>query len=232
MTHSYRKTQCLRGRSPTNSSYVRLPESKQIVDTPSYGNFTWKKQQWWTMTFWIGFNRQIKRIPCFWAATLQVSWKRPQPSLGDGWDDWKHPRCGVGNCTCHQLLDALTTWIPLHRPYIGLIYGRYLHFRILKFLLIIEGSSICRQFRHRRRHPLHRPTTGPTRSTPVHTPGSSSTWSSGTKEKYWTPTRDIFWWRLINATPFDPPKKTKGTTHDEKMCVYIYICISYTLITE
>ena len=25
--------------------------------------------------------------------------------------------------------------IPLHRPYIGLIYGRYLHFRILKFPL-------------------------------------------------------------------------------------------------
>ena len=27
--------------------------------------------------------------------------------------------------------------IPLHRPYIGLIYGRYLHFRILKFPLIL-----------------------------------------------------------------------------------------------
>ena len=27
--------------------------------------------------------------------------------------------------------------VPLHRPYIGLIYGRYLHFRILKFPLII-----------------------------------------------------------------------------------------------
>ena len=26
--------------------------------------------------------------------------------------------------------------IPLHSPYIGLIYGRYLHFRILKFPLI------------------------------------------------------------------------------------------------
>ena len=26
--------------------------------------------------------------------------------------------------------------IHLHRPYIGLIYGRYLHFRILKFPLI------------------------------------------------------------------------------------------------
>ena len=30
-------------------------------------------------------------------------------------------------------------YIPLHRPYIGLIYGRYLHFRILKFLLIFMG---------------------------------------------------------------------------------------------
>jgi hypothetical protein len=27
--------------------------------------------------------------------------------------------------------------IPLHRPYIGLIYGRYLQFRILKWPLII-----------------------------------------------------------------------------------------------
>ena len=31
---------------------------------------------------------------------------------------------------------ALFCWdIPLHRPYIGLIYSRYLHFRILKFPL-------------------------------------------------------------------------------------------------
>ena len=29
--------------------------------------------------------------------------------------------------------------IHLHRPYIGLIYGRYLHFRILKFSLKIWG---------------------------------------------------------------------------------------------
>jgi hypothetical protein len=28
--------------------------------------------------------------------------------------------------------------IPLHRPYIGLIYGRYLQFRFLKFPLIRE----------------------------------------------------------------------------------------------
>ena len=28
-------------------------------------------------------------------------------------------------------------YIPLHRPYIGLIYGRYLHFRILKWPLNI-----------------------------------------------------------------------------------------------
>ena len=37
--------------------------------------------------------------------------------------------------------------IPLHRPYIGLIYGRYLHFRILKFpltlsRLIAEGYTL------------------------------------------------------------------------------------------
>jgi len=28
--------------------------------------------------------------------------------------------------------------IPLHRPYIGLIYGRYLQFRILEFPLILD----------------------------------------------------------------------------------------------
>ena len=27
-------------------------------------------------------------------------------------------------------------YIPLHRPYVGLIYGRYLQFRFLKWLLI------------------------------------------------------------------------------------------------
>ena len=32
--------------------------------------------------------------------------------------------------------------IPLHSPYIALIYGRYLHFRILKFPLIITSIQV------------------------------------------------------------------------------------------
>ena len=34
-------------------------------------------------------------------------------------------------------------YITLHRPYIGLIYGRYLHFRILKWPLILEEPTTC-----------------------------------------------------------------------------------------
>ena len=33
-------------------------------------------------------------------------------------------------------------YIPLHRPYIGLIYGRYLQFRFLKWPLIGENTGI------------------------------------------------------------------------------------------
>ena len=35
---------------------------------------------------------------------------------------------------------------PLHSPYIGLIYGRYLHFRILEFPLISHGFRWFRYF--------------------------------------------------------------------------------------
>ena len=37
----------------------------------------------------------------------------------------------------------LGVYIPLHSPYIGLIYGRYLHFRILKFPLNMGKPSGC-----------------------------------------------------------------------------------------
>ena len=41
--------------------------------------------------------------------------------------------CRVLNLTMRN--DFLIFWgdIPLHSPYIGLVYGRYLHFRILKW---------------------------------------------------------------------------------------------------
>ena len=37
--------------------------------------------------------------------------------------------------SAHGFLVAPDFFVPLHRPYIGLIYGRYLHFRILKWPL-------------------------------------------------------------------------------------------------
>ena len=37
--------------------------------------------------------------------------------------------------------------IPLHSPYIGLIYGRYLHFRILKFPLTVAINFVSYKYR-------------------------------------------------------------------------------------
>ena len=39
--------------------------------------------------------------------------------------------------TIHSINGIFSRDIPLHRPYIGLIYARYLHFRILKFPLTV-----------------------------------------------------------------------------------------------
>ena len=40
--------------------------------------------------------------------------------------------------------------IHLHRPYIGLVYGRYLHFRILKFPLILWMEKLKHSIRYRK----------------------------------------------------------------------------------
>ena len=65
-------------------------------------------------------------FPLVWLINRRV-WTTPFNGRSPGSNWWRY---------CTICLAIFWGYIPLHRPYIGLIYGRYLQFRFLKFPLI------------------------------------------------------------------------------------------------
>ena len=89
----------------------------------------------WNMTFIFPY---IKHSNTNWLSYFSEGLKPPTSK------DWRH---------VSTIFWAIYCWdIPLYRPYISRMYGRYLQFRSLKWPLVLEGSiqgcnGISRNFR-------------------------------------------------------------------------------------
>ena len=107
----------------------------------------------------ITWYSHTARIAGFWSIAKSVSWRIVRPSRCgqfprsafdcDQWWWWQwgydsHPICHETRFGTILVCERFYRWefcgdIPLHRPYIGLIHGRYLQFRFLKWPLILAA---------------------------------------------------------------------------------------------
>ena len=104
-------------------------------------------ESWWSWIMmvqshessWLNHVKPPEHLSNFWwfnRHAFSVSYSKPPTKPPAGQNQWEISRILKWRY-CTIFLAIFWGYISLHRPYIGLIYGRYLHFRILKFPLRI-----------------------------------------------------------------------------------------------
>ena len=98
----------------------------------------WPAKQVWIVSRWSGRLEQVSfvtfrvrgLIGTYWKGMCKVAWDRPDINGNFRILKWRYCTIYCKAIFCGD--------IPLHRPYAGLIYGRYLQFRFLKWPLMIQ----------------------------------------------------------------------------------------------